>query len=179
MPSRHKDKAWTLAYGIFNGARFAAFYGAVLFMPMADYIVCIATTPIFSYIFSILLIKSKFTILKVYIILELRIIVAQENYVGEKSNVHNTMFVYFLDILMRFCDSGYCPCDATTIFIWIWKQHIKPNKEWFTSQFDKCKMVEHFNLVNVLFILKFVYKIPMLEYLTNFLFILTIRLVWL
>ena len=73
MPSRHKDKAWTLAYGIFNGARFAAFYGAVLFMPMADYIVCIATTPIFSYIFSILLIKSKFTILKVYIILELRI----------------------------------------------------------------------------------------------------------
>jgi len=64
LPSRHKDKAWTLAYGIFNGARFAAFYGAVLFMPMADYIVCIATTPIFSYIFSCLLIKTKFTILK-------------------------------------------------------------------------------------------------------------------
>ena len=78
MPSRHKDKAWTLAYGIFNGARFAAFYGAVLFMPMADYIVCIATTPIFSYIFSILLIKSKFTILKVYIILEQRIKVERE-----------------------------------------------------------------------------------------------------
>ena len=68
LPSSHKDKAWTLAYGIFNGARFAAFYGAVLFMPMADYIVCIATTPIFSYIFSCLLIpwKTKFTILKVF-----------------------------------------------------------------------------------------------------------------
>ena len=69
LPSRHKDKAWTLAYGIFNGARFAAFYGAVLFMPMADYIVCIATTPIFSYIFSCLLIKTKFTILKVLFVL--------------------------------------------------------------------------------------------------------------
>lgn len=66
MPSRRRDKAWTLSYGIFNGARFAAFYGAVLFMPMADYIVCIATTPIFSYVFSCLLIKTKFTILKVY-----------------------------------------------------------------------------------------------------------------
>ena len=65
MPSRNKDKGWTIAYGIFNGARFAAFYAAVLFMPMADYIVCIATTPIFSYIFSCLLIKTKFTILKV------------------------------------------------------------------------------------------------------------------
>ena len=65
MPSRCKDKAWTISYGIFNGARFAAFYGAVLFMPMADYIVCIATTPIFSYIFSCLLIKTKFTALKV------------------------------------------------------------------------------------------------------------------
>ena len=65
MPSRNTDKGWTIAYGIFNGARFAAFYAAVLFMPMADYIVCIATTPIFSYIFSVLLIKTKFTILKV------------------------------------------------------------------------------------------------------------------
>ena len=65
IPSRTKDKAWTLLYGIFNGARFAAFYAAVLFMPMADYIVCIATTPIFSYVFSCLLIKTKFTILKV------------------------------------------------------------------------------------------------------------------
>ena len=68
MPTRHKDKGWTIAYGIFNGARFAAFYAAVLFMPMADYIVCIATTPIFSYIFSCLLIKTKFTVLKVYLI---------------------------------------------------------------------------------------------------------------
>ena len=59
IPSRTKDKAWTLLYGIFNGARFAAFYAAVLFMPMADYIVCIATTPIFSYVFSCLLIKPK------------------------------------------------------------------------------------------------------------------------
>ena len=66
FPSRHTDKAWTFAYGIFNGARFAAFYAAVLFMPMADYIVCIATTPIFSYIFSCLIIKTKFTFLKVY-----------------------------------------------------------------------------------------------------------------
>ena len=66
IPSRRKDKAWTISYGIFNGARFAAFYAAVLFMPMADYIVCIATTPIFSYVFSCLLIKTKFTILKVY-----------------------------------------------------------------------------------------------------------------
>ena len=65
MPSSNKDKGWTIAYGIFNGARFAAFYAAVLFMPMADYIVCIATTPIFSYVFSVLLIKTKFTILKV------------------------------------------------------------------------------------------------------------------
>ena len=65
IPSRTKDKGWTLLYGIFNGARFAAFYAAVLFMPMADYIVCIATTPIFSYVFSCLLIKTKFTMLKV------------------------------------------------------------------------------------------------------------------
>ena len=65
LPSRTKDKIWTLSYMMFNGARFAAFYGAVLFMPMADYIVCIATTPIFSYLFSILLIKTKLTVLKV------------------------------------------------------------------------------------------------------------------
>ena len=65
LPSRTKDKIWTLSFMMFSGARFAAFYGAVLFMPMADYIVCIATTPIFSYLFSILLIKTKLTILKV------------------------------------------------------------------------------------------------------------------
>jgi len=64
LPTKFKDKAWTLAFGMLNGARYAAFYGAVLFMPMADYIVYIATTPIFSYIFSCLLIKTKLTILK-------------------------------------------------------------------------------------------------------------------
>ena len=65
LPSQNKDKAWALSYGLFNGARFAAFYAAVLFMPMADYIVCIATTPIFSYLFSCILIKTKLTVLKV------------------------------------------------------------------------------------------------------------------
>ena len=65
FPSATQDKVWALTYGMFAGARFAAFYAAVLFMPMGDYIVCIATTPIFSYIFSILLIKTKLTILKV------------------------------------------------------------------------------------------------------------------
>ena len=68
LPTKLKDKAWTLAFGMLNGARYAAFYGAVLFMPMADYIVYIATTPIFSYIFSCLLIKTKLTILKVSIL---------------------------------------------------------------------------------------------------------------
>ena len=67
LPTKFKDKAWTLAFGMLNGARYAAFYGAVLFMPMADYIVYIATTPIFSYIFSCLFIKTKLTILKVFI----------------------------------------------------------------------------------------------------------------
>ena len=67
LPTKFKDKAWTLAFGMLNGARYAAFYGAVLFMPMADYIVYIATTPIFSYIFSCLFIKTKLTILKVLI----------------------------------------------------------------------------------------------------------------
>ena len=57
---RKKNKYFSRAWNVF-----AAFYAAVLFMPMADYIVCIATTPIFSYVFSCLLIKTKFTILKV------------------------------------------------------------------------------------------------------------------
>ena len=115
IPTRTKDKAWTLLYGIFNGARFAAFYAAVLFMPMADYIVCIATTPIFSYVFSCLLIKTKFTILKVC---RLQIIWYVFYKLEHMSYFMSKIYEYLITYIVRpmfCCDNWHFISNATTV----------------------------------------------------------------
>ena len=65
IPGTWAEKAGCVGYAFFGGVRYACLYSAVLFVPMADFIVICATTPIFSYLFSRLFLKSKLTVIKV------------------------------------------------------------------------------------------------------------------
>ena len=68
VPGTLLEKGGCVGYAFFGGVRYACLYSAVLFMPMADFIVVCATTPIFSYLFSRLFIKTKLTVIKVSIV---------------------------------------------------------------------------------------------------------------
>jgi len=65
FPRKTSEKFGCLAYAFSGGVRYASIYSAVLFVPMADLIVVLATTPIFSYFFQRLFLKTKITVLKV------------------------------------------------------------------------------------------------------------------
>ena len=65
LPGSLVEKIGCFSYAFFGGVRYACLYSAVLFIPMADFIVICATTPIFSYLFSRLFLKSKLTVIKV------------------------------------------------------------------------------------------------------------------
>ena len=83
LPTAKSDKAWTLAFGICNGIKYASLYGAVLFIPISLHTILMSVTPICTYVFSRFLLQIKFTILKTVICVSVMggICLVQQSYI--------------------------------------------------------------------------------------------------